>query len=71
MKKVNLEVLKPWIGQKITQYLETEDEVVIGYLFSLLEEKVSKKKTKVILIINAKTKKKIENSNFQILVNFK
>jgi len=39
MKKIKLEVIKPWIGQKITQLLGFEDEVVIGYVFSLLEEK--------------------------------
>jgi serine/arginine repetitive matrix protein 1 len=40
MKKVNLEVLKPWISQKVVEMLEIEDDVVISYIFGLLEEKV-------------------------------
>jgi len=39
MKKVKLEVIKPWIGEKISQLLGFEDEVLIGYVFGLLEEK--------------------------------
>jgi serine/arginine repetitive matrix protein 1 len=40
MKKVQLEVIKPWISKNITDLLGFEDEVFIGYVFSLLEEKV-------------------------------
>jgi hypothetical protein len=41
MKKVNLEVIKPWIGKKVTELLNGfEDEVLIAYIISLLEEKV-------------------------------
>jgi hypothetical protein len=40
MKKVKLEVIKPWITKKITELLGFEDEVLIGYIFSLLEAKV-------------------------------
>ncbi len=40
MKKVNLEIIKPWITKKITDLLGFEDEVLIGYVFGLLEEKV-------------------------------
>jgi len=39
MKKVKLDVIKPWITQKITELLGFEDEVLIGYINSLLEEK--------------------------------
>jgi serine/arginine repetitive matrix protein 1 len=39
MHKVNLEVIKPWIGQQITDLLKFEDEVLIGYVYGLLEEK--------------------------------
>lgn len=39
MKKVQLEVIKPWISQQITKLLGFEDEVLIGYVFGLLEEK--------------------------------
>ncbi|KAI9256968.1 PWI domain-containing protein [Sporodiniella umbellata] len=38
MKKVNLDVIKPWIGNKITELLGFEDEVVADYASSLLEE---------------------------------
>ncbi|KAI8364556.1 PWI domain-containing protein, partial [Blakeslea trispora] len=41
MKKVNLDVIKPWISNRITELLGLEDEVVIDYTCSLLEEKVS------------------------------
>lgn len=40
MKKVNLDVIKPWISNRITELLGFEDEVVIDYTCSLLEEKV-------------------------------
>jgi len=39
MKKVQLDVLKPWISQQITKILGFEDEVLIAYVFGLLEEK--------------------------------
>jgi len=39
MKKVQLEIIKPWISQQITKLLGFEDEVLIGYVFGLLEEK--------------------------------
>ncbi|KAI9478409.1 MAG: PWI domain-containing protein [Benjaminiella poitrasii] len=38
IKKVNLDVIKPWISNKITELLGLEDEVVIDYTCSLLEE---------------------------------
>jgi hypothetical protein len=40
MKKVKFEIIKPWISSKIAGILGFEDEVLIGYVFSLLEEKV-------------------------------
>lgn len=43
MKKVNLDVLKPWITERVTQILGTEDDVVIEFVFSQLEEKKSVK----------------------------
>jgi len=39
MKKIKFEVIKPWINQKIFDLLGFEDEVLIGYIHSLLEEK--------------------------------
>lgn len=41
MSKVKLDVLKPWITQKITEILKMEDDVVIDYVNNQLEEKVS------------------------------
>ena len=40
MKKVKLDVIKPWITTRITNLLGFEDEVVIDFAFGLLEEKV-------------------------------
>ncbi|KPJ11416.1 Serine/arginine repetitive matrix protein 1 [Papilio machaon] len=39
MSKVKLDVLKPWITQKITEILKMEDDVVIDYVNNQLEEK--------------------------------
>lgn len=46
MKKVNFDVINPWISNKITELLGFEDEVVSDYASSLLEEEVKKKKRK-------------------------
>ncbi len=40
MTKVNLEVVKPWITQRVTEVLGFEDDVVIEFVFNQLEEKV-------------------------------
>ncbi|KAI8059395.1 PWI domain-containing protein [Gilbertella persicaria] len=39
MNKVNLDVIKPWISNRITELLGFEDEVIIDYTCGLLEEK--------------------------------
>ena len=41
MTKVNLEVIKPWITQRVTEILGFEDDVVIEFIFNQLEEKVT------------------------------
>ncbi|CAG8844638.1 35662_t:CDS:2, partial [Racocetra persica] len=38
LKKVNMTVIRPWIAQKIVDLLGGEDEVVVNYVFGLLEE---------------------------------
>ena len=38
MSKVNLDVIKPWITERITEILKFEDDVVIEYCFNLLEK---------------------------------
>lgn len=41
MSKVKLDVIKPWIAQKITEILGMEDDVVVEFVFNQLEaEKV-------------------------------
>ncbi len=39
IEKVNLDVLKPWITNKLNEILGMEDDVVIEYVFNQLEEK--------------------------------
>ena len=41
MTKVKLDVIKPWIAQKITEILGMEDDVVVEFVFNQLDgEKV-------------------------------
>lgn len=40
MSKVNLDTIKPWVNEKITQILGFEDDVVIEFIFNQLEETV-------------------------------
>ncbi|KAL1452726.1 hypothetical protein WDU94_006930 [Cyamophila willieti] len=37
MSKVKLDILKPWITQKITQLLGMEDDVVVAFVYNQLE----------------------------------
>ncbi|KAK3892034.1 hypothetical protein Pcinc_004003 [Petrolisthes cinctipes] len=37
MTKIRLEVVKPWVTEKITNILGMEDDVVIEYVFNQLE----------------------------------
>lgn len=57
MKKIKLDVIKPWIAEKVTELLGVEDEVLIGYIFGLLEEKVN------FLMIKKKYNKELINNN--------
>ncbi len=41
MKKVAMDAIKPWITETITKLLNFEDDVLINYIFSLLEEQVN------------------------------
>ncbi len=38
MRKVAIDAIKPWIVSKVTQLLGFEDEVLIGFIFGLLEK---------------------------------
>lgn len=41
MEKVNLDIIKPWITKKLIDILGAEDDVVMQYVFNMLEsEKV-------------------------------
>eukprot|EP00124_Ichthyophonus_hoferi_P000914 Ihof_evm23s39 gene=Ihof_evmTU23s39 len=37
LSKVNLDVIKPWITDRVTELLGIEDEVVIDFIFNMLE----------------------------------
>jgi len=39
MKKVKLDTIKPWIAKQVTEILKFEDDVLINYIYGLLEEK--------------------------------
>lgn len=39
MSKVRLDVLRPWISKKITEFLHIEDDVVVEFVYNQLEEK--------------------------------
>ncbi|KAJ7719918.1 PWI domain-containing protein, partial [Mycena metata] len=38
MRKVNLNVIKPWIAKKIVELVGFEDDILIGYALELLDE---------------------------------
>ena len=39
MLKVNLQVMRPWIANKVVELVGFEDEVVVEYAMGLLEDK--------------------------------
>lgn len=38
MRKVNLDVMRPWIVEKVTELNGMEDDLVVDYAMSLLED---------------------------------
>ncbi|KAJ0962465.1 hypothetical protein J5N97_030293 [Dioscorea zingiberensis] len=40
MTKVKMDVMRPWIATRTTEFLGFEDEVLINFIYGLLEEKV-------------------------------
>lgn len=41
--KVKMDVIKPWIAKRVTEFLEGfEDELLINFIYGLLEGKVSR-----------------------------
>ncbi|XP_069145225.1 uncharacterized protein [Solanum lycopersicum] len=41
MTKVKMDVIKPWIAKRVTELIGFEDEVLINFIYSLLERKVA------------------------------
>ena len=39
LTKVNWDVMRPWIAQRVTELLGVEDDVLIGYIFGLSRAK--------------------------------
>ena len=37
LKKVKMEIVKPWITQRVTELMGMEDELVINFVFAQLE----------------------------------
>ena len=40
MTKVNMDVIRPWIATRATELLGFEDEVLINFVYGLLDGKV-------------------------------
>ena len=49
MRKVNLQVIRPWITNKVIELVGFEDEVVIEYAMGLLEDESKPVSVAVIL----------------------
>jgi serine/arginine repetitive matrix protein 1 len=41
MSKVKMDVMKPWIATRVTELLGFEDEVLINFIYGLLDAKVN------------------------------
>ena len=39
--RVKLDVLKPWIGKRVAEFIGMEDDVVVEFIFNQLEAKVN------------------------------
>lgn len=40
MSKIKIEVIKPWISDKLTEILKIDDDVVVNFVYNQLEVKV-------------------------------
>lgn len=40
MSKIKLDVIKPWIQDKLTEILKIDDDVVVDFVYNQLDEKV-------------------------------
>lgn len=39
MRKVNLQVIRPWVAKRVVELVGFEDEIVVEYAMGLLEDK--------------------------------
>jgi serine/arginine repetitive matrix protein 1 len=39
LRKVNLSVLRGWIAKKVTELIRVEDDVVVEYVYGMLEDR--------------------------------
>ncbi|KAL7422075.1 hypothetical protein Q5752_002718 [Cryptotrichosporon argae] len=39
LRKVNISVLRPWIAQRVTELIRVEDDVVVEYVYGMLEDR--------------------------------
>jgi hypothetical protein len=63
MRKVNLQVMRPWIVKKVVELVGFEDEVVVEYAMGLLEDT-----SKPVSLINRIASRRLNYScRFQIL----
>ncbi|KAJ7920754.1 PWI domain-containing protein [Mycena leptocephala] len=56
MRKVNLNVIKPWIAKKIVELIGFEDDILIGYAMELLDEPSPDPKKMQLLLTSFLTK---------------
>lgn len=48
MTKIKLEVIKPWIQDKLTDILKVDDDVVVNFVYNQLEVKVSNLRSRLV-----------------------
>ena len=48
--RVKLDVLKPWIGKRVAEFIGMEDDVVVEFIFNQLEAKVNIKEINFLLL---------------------
>ena len=51
MRKVNLDVMRPWIANKVIELVGFEDEVVVEYAMGLLEDPAQPVSKKIVTIV--------------------
>uniref|UniRef100_A0A914LF20 PWI domain-containing protein n=3 Tax=Meloidogyne TaxID=189290 RepID=A0A914LF20_MELIC len=71
MQKVNLNVIKPWITLKLNEILGMEDDVVVEYVFTQLEDRdINPKKIQINLagFLNAKRAREFMGELWQMFV---